>query len=202
MLSDEEWNGLLNQVQHRQEITNDIYYQSVKKFLDSLYEKRKQWAARWTWEYLTLGAHSTQRSESVHASIKHYLKSNTLLTHLSNKIDENRDTLSDQNKGRATRLALKMATYSTKHPIEKSLNITPFAPTIVRAQIAQCMQYCDDEVSRSSSSGELSFEIRHILSGDDPSGKFDIMLLLARSACSRYAGCEHLVFALEPSALG
>ena len=48
LLFHEEWNGLLEQVQHRQEITNEIYYQSVEKFLNSLYEKRKQWAARYS----------------------------------------------------------------------------------------------------------------------------------------------------------
>ncbi|KAI6660727.1 Protein FAR1-RELATED SEQUENCE 5-like [Oopsacas minuta] len=101
------------------------------------------------------------RSENLRRSWNTFLQ--------TNRIDENRDTLSEQNKGRATRLALKMATYSTKHPIENNLDITPFALTIVRAQIAQCMQYCVDEVSRSSSSEELVFEVRHILSREDPS---------------------------------
>lgn len=37
-----------------------------------------------------------------------------------------------------------MATYSSKHPIERNLKLTPFALAIVTAQIAQRMQYSVD----------------------------------------------------------
>ena len=47
----------------------------------------------------------------------------------------------------------------------------------MKAQIAQCMQYCVEEVSRSSSSEELAYEVRHILSGDDRPDNFEIMVL-------------------------
>ena len=67
--------------------------------------REKQWASRWTWQHLTLSAHSTQRSESIHSTIKQFLNALTLLTHLANKIDENRITLSEQNEGRAIRIA-------------------------------------------------------------------------------------------------
>ena len=133
-------------VQSRQNSNNEKVFHSAQLLLRVLYDKRKQWASRWTWQHLTLGAHSTQRSESIHSTIKQFLNAHTLLTHLANKIDENRKTLSEQNEGRATRLALKMATYSSKHPIERNLKLTPFALAIVKAQIDQCMQYSVDAI--------------------------------------------------------
>ena len=39
---------------------------------------------------------------SIHSTIKQFLNALTLLTHLANKIDENRITLSEQNEGRAS----------------------------------------------------------------------------------------------------
>lgn len=39
------------------------------------YEKREQWAYRWTWSSFTVGCHSTQRSESIHSAIKRVLRS-------------------------------------------------------------------------------------------------------------------------------
>ncbi|KAI6650577.1 hypothetical protein LOD99_7627 [Oopsacas minuta] len=39
-----------------------------------------------------------------------------------------------------------MATYSSRHPIERNLKLTPFALAIVKAQINQCMQYSVDAI--------------------------------------------------------
>ena len=95
--------------------------------MKSLYDKRQQWAARCTWQHLTLGAHFTQRSESVHSCIKQFLNSHTLLTQLATKIDENRQTISCQNEGRAIRLALKLGyDSSTRYSIEKNLKTLGF----------------------------------------------------------------------------
>ena len=143
---DKEWKELLALVQSRQNSNNEKVFYSAQLFLRVLYDKGKQWASRCTRQHLTLGAHSTQRSESIHSTIKQFLNAHTLLTHLAKKVDENRKTLSEQNEGRATRLALKMATYSSKHPIERDLKLTPFALAIVKAQIAQCIQYSVDAI--------------------------------------------------------
>ena len=164
---DQEWKYLLAFIQSRQDSINEKNYRSVQLFLQTLYEKKEQWGARWTWKYLTLDAHSTQRSESLHSSIKHFLTSHTLLTHLARKIDEHRQTISDQNEGRVTRLALKMASSSTKHPIERNIKLTPFALEIVKAQVAQCMQY---SVANIYNSEECVYEVKYI-AGDANSGK-------------------------------
>ena len=68
-----EWNQLIKMVDS---IKGDAQvigkgYDAASKWLETLYQRRKQWAARWTWCHFTLGAHSTQRAESVHATIKH-----------------------------------------------------------------------------------------------------------------------------------
>ena len=160
---DEEWKHLLSLIDLRKNVTNEKTYNSAQKFMKSLYDKRQQWAARWTWQHLTLGAHSTQRSESVHSCIKQFLNSHTLLTQLATKIDENRQTTSCQNEGRATRLALKLGyDSSTRHSIEKNLKITPFSLAIVRAQIAQCLQYSMESLPTEEYHDSV-YEVRYTL---------------------------------------
>jgi hypothetical protein len=39
------------------------------EWLDSLYRRRESWAARFTWQTLTLAIHSTQRGEVVHSAV-------------------------------------------------------------------------------------------------------------------------------------
>ena len=48
----------------------------AKKWLrNRLYERREQWAYRWTWNYFTVGCHATQRSEAIHSALKKILTS-------------------------------------------------------------------------------------------------------------------------------
>ena len=56
---DQEWKELLALVQSRQNSNNGKVFHSAQLFLRVLYDKRKQWASRWTWQHLTLGAYST-----------------------------------------------------------------------------------------------------------------------------------------------
>ena len=55
-------------------------------WLRSLYDRRKQWAACSTWGYLTYGIHSTQRSESIHASIACWCSKTNMLVELYTKL--------------------------------------------------------------------------------------------------------------------
>ncbi|KAG8459395.1 hypothetical protein KFE25_013031 [Diacronema lutheri] len=45
------------------------------------------WAACYTWSIPTLGVHSTQRSESMHAAVKRHVVHNMLLVDLINALD-------------------------------------------------------------------------------------------------------------------
>ena len=48
--------------------------------------EKERWAARWTWQHFTLGVHSTQRADSVHAAIKRFLTSSKFLVDLANSL--------------------------------------------------------------------------------------------------------------------
>ena len=100
-----------------------------------VYMNKKQWVSRWTGNHLTLGVHYTQTSESIHAAIKHFLSSNTLLTNPAVKLAEYRQSISERGENKATRLALKeFSRNSGQYPIENHLSkvISPFAMSIVK----------------------------------------------------------------------
>ena len=122
---------------------NHEKFNNANKWLQTLYNRKSQWAARWTWGHLTMGAHSTQRSEAVNSSIKHFLNTHTLLTELVTK-EEYRETITDQSEGKATKIMLKHASQTTGvHPIETSLRnvISPFALTLVKGQVTMYLIY-------------------------------------------------------------
>ena len=120
-------------------------YEVALKWFQTLYERRKQWAARWTWCHLTLGAHSTKRAEFVHAAIKHFLLRHTLITDLATKIEEYRQAVSERGEGKATRVALTNLVISRfgeivyLHPVELDLSkrLSPFGLSIVKSQMAK-----------------------------------------------------------------
>ena len=107
---------LLNILNQFQSEVNHAKFSNANKWLETLYNKKSQWAARWTWGHLTMGAHSTQRSEAVNSSIKHFLNSHTLLTELVTKIEEYRETITDQSEGKAgdCRVAISYAFITKK----------------------------------------------------------------------------------------
>ena len=100
------------------------------------------------WGHLTMGAHSTQRSEAVNSSMTHFINSHTLLSELVTKIEGYREIITDQSEGKATKIMLEHVSQTTGvHPIETSLRkvISPFALAVVKGQISQCIQYTIDE---------------------------------------------------------
>ena len=134
---DREWDELLGIVNN-----SNLNGQSIP-WLQSLYDKRRKWAVRWTWQFHTRGIISTQRSESVHFAIKGFLTAHTLLTELVAKLDQYQITISEKGEGNATRLALKQASQNTPtHPIQKYFStISPFARSLIEVQISKCLNY-------------------------------------------------------------
>ena len=65
-----------------------------------------------------------------------------------------------------------MVTYSSKHPIERNLKLTPFALAIVKAQIDQCMQYSVDAIFNVGE--EKIYEVNSIARD---SGKEEIVII-------------------------
>ena len=178
---DAEWHDLLGILESIEHNTDVKTLESAKKWLQSLYERKKQWVSRWTWNHLTLGVHSTQRSESIHAAIKLFLSSHTLLTDLAGKLEEYRHNISERGEGKATRLALKQfSRVSGQHPIEDyiSKRISPFAMSIVKSQIALCMQYTVEELlgdDRNTDSREI-FSCKRTLTNEHVDSPIDLDL--------------------------
>ena len=52
----------------------------VLSWLSELRQRHERWAAAWTWTKLTLGAHSTGRSEAVHLAVRTFTNKSMLLT--------------------------------------------------------------------------------------------------------------------------
>ena len=179
---DAEWHDLLGILESIEHNTDVKTLESAKKWLQSLYERKKQWGvSRWTWNHLTLGVHSTQRSESIHAAIKLFLSSHILLTDLAGKLEEYRQNISERGEGKATRLALKQfSRVSGQHPIEDyiSKRISPFAMSIVKSQIALCMQYTVEELlgdDRNTDSREI-FSCKRTLTNEHVDSPRDLDL--------------------------
>ena len=64
---DTDWAKLVNLVED--EATGSTKAAALK-FLETLYQRRAQWAACFTWIHTTWGLNSTQRSEAIHSAIK------------------------------------------------------------------------------------------------------------------------------------
>ena len=115
-------------------------------WLESLYQRRKQWAARFTWGTLTLAIHSSQRGEAVHSALDRFCSASMLLTNLLERLDaygenvdvraETRDTL------RCLRL-LQREQMQSVPPIISSFAriVTPYAVTLLQAQWLQSLHY-------------------------------------------------------------
>ena len=170
---DIEWEGLLDILNRSQSSVNARTYINAIAWLQALETRRKQWAARWTWQIRTLGVHSTQRAEAIHSSIKRFLSANTLLTQLASKIEESRNTISDMGEGKSIRLALKNASSTSDyHSVAENLLqiVTPFAFSIVKSQISRCMQYgIEDKHLDKPSESENPIEVYTVkyISGTD-----------------------------------
>jgi hypothetical protein len=55
---------------------------------DYIYATHKKWCFAWTWSTVTLGVHSTQRCESIHAVIRMLLSNNSTLLEVIMKLEE------------------------------------------------------------------------------------------------------------------
>ena len=54
--------------------------------LKNIHNSVEQWAATYTWQYRTYGAHSTQRSEAIHSSMTTFCNKRDTLTKLTKKV--------------------------------------------------------------------------------------------------------------------
>jgi hypothetical protein len=140
---DSEWAALLSPIRNGPPSDGRT---AALDWLDSLYQRRKQWAARFTWAMLTLAIHSSQRGEAVHSAVDRFCSASMLLTNLLERLDaygenvdvraETRDTL------RCLRL-LQREQLQSVPPIISSFAriVTPYAVTLLQAQWQQSLHY-------------------------------------------------------------
>ena len=86
-------------------------YDDALKWLANLRENVRHWAARYTWEHTTYGAHSTQRIESVHNAIKNYIymATNLLLVDIGDGISSYRKRVEFNAEYKKRRAAIKQS---------------------------------------------------------------------------------------------
>ena len=124
---------------------------------NSMYEKRRQWAACWTWQDWSGGIHSTQRSESMHSHIKEHIIKLSMLKDLVAHIEDFHKHFTVLNEATAECRALKQhASNKVKvHPLIKSARnkkkVTPFAVSIMMAQQFEMNQYTCEECEHDKS---------------------------------------------------
>lgn len=130
-------------------------YEVALQWFQILYKRSKQLATRWTWCYLTLGAHSTQRTESAHSGTNHSSSRHTLTTVLAAKIEEYLHTVSEKGEGKASRIALRNIiisfsgeiVYSIPVELDLSERLSPCGLSIVKFQMALWMNYSIENIT-------------------------------------------------------
>ena len=117
--------------------------QKAVGYLDMMYAKRRQCASRWTRQHFMQGAHSTQRSQSIHAAIKGFLSSRSSFTHLLNKLSDYAVEKMSENYMRVLHGRLFQASQTLHSPLlDSAANfITPFAWRHLSGQLNQAQYY-------------------------------------------------------------
>ena len=136
-------------------------------WLQSLYDRRESWAARWTWAVFTAGCDTTQRIESTHAAIKGFLSPRTLLTQLIGKLDEYNEQVASAafvKNYRLISLQDQADPWPSPAPLMMGATraITPFAGKILAGQYALAALYRIDEVPGPSQPAAVAPEVFHV----------------------------------------
>ena len=76
------------------------------KWLANLGTRASKWAARWTWQKLTLGIHSTQRAEALHSAFSHIIRNSDNLATLFDKLERFEDNQAIVKQMKNERVAL------------------------------------------------------------------------------------------------
>ena len=124
-------------------ITGKIH--DVKLWLINLFDRREKWAACYTWQHLTYGIHSTQRSEAINSSIAQWCRKTSILTELYNKLAYLAQTQAINSDSRYVRELWKKSVRTTVEEfailrdIEKM--VTPKAFELMKSQASLFPKY-------------------------------------------------------------
>jgi hypothetical protein len=140
---DSEWAALLAPIRNGSPSDGRT---AALDWLDSLYQRRKQWAARFTWGTLTLAIHSSQRGEAVHSAIDRFCSASMLLTNLLERLDAYGDNVDVRAETRDTLRCLRLLQREQLQSVPPIISsfariVTPYAVTLLQAQWQQSLHY-------------------------------------------------------------
>ena len=120
--------------------------ESARKWLAKMADERERWAARWTWQHYSMGIHSTQRHESIHAAVSPWLRANTRLTDVVRKVEAYDRNVASSVATRDVRFWRRLDECSARvraHPdaVKLAEHISPFALLLWQAQLEQAAHY-------------------------------------------------------------
>ena len=119
-------------------ITNQL------KWLQTLKDRKRQWAACYTWQHCTRGIHSTQRAEAIHSAIKQFCSKTSMILDMVQDLEQMADeqSLKSAMEVLDTMVATAIGSLQIPPAFEEIQHlITPFARKILNAQIAQLIRY-------------------------------------------------------------
>ena len=125
--------------------------QAARDWLAKSAAECEHWAYRFTWRFVTLGLHSTQRIEAVHSAIQHFLRANTLLTDLVPRLESYAVDVNDNASVREYKFIKRLVTAADQclaHPFTAALaeQLTAFALVLFKVQLQQSQFYLADAV--------------------------------------------------------
>ena len=139
------------------------------EWLDSLAERREKWAARFTWQTLTLGIHSTQRGEAVHSAIDRFCSASMLLTTLLQRLDEYGAGVEVRSETRDVLRSLRLVARESTGAVPPILSsaarlVTPYAVQLMSAQWQQSLHYGVSPVANgdAASAAAATFRVARI----------------------------------------
>jgi hypothetical protein len=108
--------------------------------------EREHWAYRFTWRFVTMGLHSTQRIEAVHSAVEHFLRANTLLTELVPRLESYSVDVSVRAAVREHKFIERLLTAASQclpHPFINALaqELTAYALVLFKVQLQQAQFY-------------------------------------------------------------
>ena len=117
-------------------------------WLQELGKRRDQWCLRFIWSTCTWGIHSTQRSESYHASIKSVLCARPDVVQLLAGIDAHNEVTRDRRMVQMQVLKMKQNAVSGSCALVEFLeeHLVPFAMKLVLQQQSQALSYMSIEI--------------------------------------------------------
>ena len=133
---EEEWNALVAYVHENAAATLRRTHETA--WLQSLGDRRRQWAARYVFQSCTFGIHSSQRAESIHSSLKNYVtKASHMLWQLVTSIEDFNSSMRRSRAVESQILAIRSAANAaTSCAVVRSLEskLTPYAFMLILQQ--------------------------------------------------------------------